>query len=222
MAFRWLIVGLLAIAPACSTKDAASAGTSGNAAAGSAAVGSGGEAGAAVVAEPRVCEQACRDYLVSFGLLDTLLGLYAANIEGNPPGPLNTVADCPLSGSTLITGSVEITDAGLAAANVSFSLRDCESSDVPYHLTFDGRVSLQGAFGGVGATTLSFASDALTVSGTLMFRDNPAVDETAALSATQQVTDGGEILSGQVGGRAFSSETAYSLGGAGSAGAPTQ
>lgn len=158
-----------------------------------------------------VCDQACQDYLISLGLVDTLTLVYNQNIAGTPVGTKDLTAPCPLGGTVHITGATSVaSDTGISAVDLTYDLKDCADSDSLYRLTFSGGVRQYGTFRSDGYTALTYTSELLTVVGDLEMFDDPAVSDTGALSVTLEGEDGEESLDGQLDGRMFSSETAFS------------
>jgi hypothetical protein len=157
--------------------------------------------------EPPVCTQECQDYLVGLGMADTIWLLYNQNVAGKA-AMVDTTARCPLGGSAHIRGTAT-GNQGITSVQLTYELSGCVNSDSTYELTFDGTVEQNGTFDGEDFSSVTFTSSALACSGALMLLDDPAIDESCALSVTQEQSTTADTLDGRVCGRSFSSETAF-------------
>jgi hypothetical protein len=161
---------------------------------------------------PPTCGQTCQDFLVSYGVNDTIWFAWGQNLTGKPTGAQDSYANCPLGGTVHITGTTSVSN-GIDSADLTFDFSDCANSNTDYSLTFNGAVTMQGSF---EATTqfaaLTFSSAALTTSGGIKYLDNPQIGEACDLGCAQQGTGDAWQLSGQLCGRTFDSRTALDTG----------
>ena len=172
---------------------------------------------------PPVCDQECRDYGVGLALADTVWLLYGQNIAHRPipAGGFDTTVACPLGGNARISGELSVSD-DVTHVELTYDLDACANSDSFYELAFDGSVVQTGSFDGEDFAAVTFAGVGLVMSGTVMFLDDPSIEQTCDLSATQEENSGDETFDGRVCGRTFSSVTAFDHvgGGGGSTGGP--
>lgn len=184
---------------------------------GTGATGNGGTGGNYT---PPTCGQECQDYLVSYGLNDTIWFLWNQLIAGHPSGAQDTGGTCPLGGTVEITGTTGVSN-GIDTMDVTFAFAACENTDEIYDLTFTGDVTMLGSFDATAETlAITFASDSLVASGALDVYDDPSIDETCPFTTAQNGYGEDGTLVGKVCGRSFNSETVFgsSAGGSGGSG----
>ena len=184
--------------------------------------GTGGAGGSSGEYEPPKCDQDCQDFVVAYGLNDTLWFLWNQLIAGRPSGVEDTTGVCPLGGSVHITGSTGVSDTGLSTSNLVFDLADCANSDTLYDFTYTGQVSMVGTFQtSADFAAMSYAATSLQAAGTVSYLDEPAVTESCETNFAQEGSGDAWRLAGRMCGRPFDSDTAldpYAEGGGGGTG----
>ena len=184
--------------------------------------GYGGASGSGGEYKPPTCGQACQDFVVAYGLNDTIWFLWNQLVAGRPSGVKETTGACPLGGTVRITGMTGVSNNTLNTADLVFELVDCANSDTLYDLSYTGEVSMTGSFdSGTNFAAMAFASSSLEAAGTVRYLDEPPVEETCMTNFAQEGTGDAWRLAGRMCGRSFDSETAldpYSQGGGGTGG----
>lgn len=157
---------------------------------------------------PPSCDQTCQDFLVAYGLNDTIWFAWGQNLTGRPTGNQNAVGNCPLGGTVHIVGTNTVSN-GVDAPDLTFDFSNCGKSDAVYDLTFTGSVTMQGSFDSdTQFAALTFASSSLAVSGALDYYTKPQISEGCDMNSAQEGTGNAWKLTGTLCGRSFDSETA--------------
>jgi hypothetical protein len=158
------------------------------------------------------CDQTCQDFLVAYGLNDTIWFAWGQHLTGRPSGPQDVTGTCPFGGTVHIIGTTTVSG-GFDVVDLTFELASCANSDSVYDLTFTGSVEMDGSFDSdTHYSALLFSSTSLEVSGELDYYDQPQVDESCGLSCAQEGGGDSWKLKGQICGRTFNSETALDTG----------
>jgi hypothetical protein len=201
-----LELGATGCISATNSADDDSAGSSGSGGSGSGGSGSGGSGGGNTLPS---CGQACQDYLVSYGLNDTMWFLWNQLVAGRPSGTKDESGACPLGGSVHITGTTSVSDNGIDVVDVAFALTSCENADNVYSLSYTGTVTMQGTFdSNSDVLAITFSSSSLVATGTLHYYDDPIIDDACPVNFAQSGAGDDWTLVGKVCGRSFNSETA--------------
>jgi hypothetical protein len=202
--WRWpLGVVFVALGSSCSSVDS---GSDGAAASSYGASSSAGGSGSGYM--PPTCDQGCQDYLVSYGLDDTIWFIWNQRLAGHPSGAQDVMGACPLGGTVHITGSDTVAADGTTSTEMQFELTACENSDTQYDLTFTGSVSMEGSFN--AATDFAaevFSAPGLQVTGGLNWYDDPAIDQSCDVTVSQQGGGDAFTIGGRVCGRDFNEDS---------------
>jgi hypothetical protein len=194
-----LLAALVALASACSSNEGSGDGAGASSSFGA----SSSTGGSGQTYMPPTCDQGCRDYLVAWGLNDTIWFLWNQKLAGHPVGTQDIMGACPLGGSVHITGTDSAAN-GTTTTDLRFELDGCENSTTLYDLTFTGSVSMEGSFDGdTDFAAEVFSAPGLDVSGTLHWTDDPTIDQACDVTFKQQGAGDSFALSGRVCGRSF-------------------
>ncbi|MFC1611347.1 hypothetical protein ACFL6C_10330 [Myxococcota bacterium] len=138
--------------------------------------------------------QSVVDEDVVWTVIATIGDIFNQNIAGRPSGAQDVNANCPLSGSAHIVGTVTVsTDTGITATGLTYDLTDCGNTKTcaddkcTINLTLTGSLTEAGSWNNTtGFLSRSMQSDSLTMSGTAsrdIFLD-ATIDQTCAFSGS--------------------------------------
>lgn len=113
-----------------------------------------------------VCDQACQDEHVAYGLIDVFWFLWNQNIAGQPIGSKDLSVTGPQGGSVHITGTTAVANNGINTLQLVFDFTNCKGLKEKYNLTFNGIVNADGTFDDT-YIAISFNSPQLQFSGTV-------------------------------------------------------
>ncbi len=131
-------------------------------------------------------DESASDVWVVYGVLDTESVLFNLNFAGQPVGPKDVLASCPLGGTAHIVGATG-NDGTIESADLTITMEDCANSGLDYDLSFNGVLVWQGTFASTGYKMMTTQSDSLEVVGSCGGAID-GIDRTCALA----VTDRGE------------------------------
>lgn len=113
-----------------------------------------------------VCDQACQDEHLAYGLVDVFWFLWNQNIAGQPEGSKDFTVVGPQGGTVHITGTTEVATNGINTMHLTLQFTNCKGIKEKYNLTFNGTVSADGTFSDT-YRAVTYASNQLGYNGTV-------------------------------------------------------
>jgi uncharacterized lipoprotein NlpE involved in copper resistance len=114
-----------------------------------------------------ICDQACQDEHVAYGLIDIFWFVWNQNISGQPAGAKDFTVAGPQGGTIHVTGTTEVSaSTGINTLHLVLVMSDCKGLKEKYNLTINGTVTADGTF----STThkaITYASQQLGYTGTV-------------------------------------------------------
>jgi hypothetical protein len=149
--------------------------------------------------------QVSRDQIVAWGMMGGIEDLFSQNLEGQPVGPQDISAECPLGGQVHITGTLDQADG--SAADLTFDLSGCQvqrsslGGAVSASLTLSGQVHMIRTPAGLYGT-IDYHSDGLQIKGDIESRpDEASVDHDCVYSAKLSDSEAVGSVAGELCGR---------------------
>jgi hypothetical protein len=152
------------------------------------------------------CDSTCQDSVALRSLRDGIKLAYNLALQGQPVGPQNATAQCPLGGSVRVAGTATSNaSVGSTTVSLTYFLTACGYSQTDtdpnqtYSVTVDGVVTESGTIAQVSTSTtaLDIGSTSFSLTGTVY---SPGIDYTASACALEVGQNGNE-LSGTMCGR---------------------
>ncbi|HEX4447765.1 MAG TPA: hypothetical protein VH044_13545 [Polyangiaceae bacterium] len=155
---------------------------------------------------PTTCDASCKDGGGVRALRDAMKLVYNLTLQGGPTGAQDATTPCPLGGTAHVTGTASsVPDQGTTMVQLTYDFVACDYAETdsdPTHtfsLTLTGTITETGNIASEpsSTTSLTFASDAMTLGGTVFA---PTVDyrvDACVIALSQD----GDNVSGKVCGR---------------------
>ena len=175
----------------------------------------GGSAGSSTYVPPS-CDEGCQDFIVAWGVTDTIWFLWNQKITGTPVGAKDISGSCPLGGEVHITGTTELSsDQITSLVDLEWDFSACENADEIYDLAFTGIVTMEGTFiSNTDFTAMTYSTTSLETGGVVHYYDDPEIDDVCDMNFAQDGSGDAFSISGRRCGRMFS-ERSLEVDGAG-------
>jgi hypothetical protein len=155
---------------------------------------------------PTTCDATCKDGEGVRALRDAMKLVYNLTLQGGPTGAQDATTPCPLGGTAHVSGTAgSVPDQGTTMVQLTYDFESCDYSETdsdPTHtfaLTLTGTITETGNIASEpsSTTSLNFASDAMTLTGTVFA---PSVEYQVDACAVALSQDGDNV-SGKLCGR---------------------
>ena len=107
-----------------------------------------------------VCDQACQDEHIAYGLVDVFWFIWNQNIAGQPVGAKDFTVAGPQDGTVHVTGTTEVANNGINTMHLLMQFTNCKGIKETYNLAFTGSVTADGTFSDT-YRAITFASQQL-------------------------------------------------------------
>ncbi len=148
-----------------------------------------------------VCDQACQDEHLAYGIVDVFWFIWNQNIAGQPAGNKDFTVNGPQGGNVHVTGNTEVSaSTGINTMHIVLEFSNCKGIEETYNLIFNGTLAADGTF----STThkaITFSSGQLGYGGSVG-KDNwvTPVDGSCSVTINQTISS----VTGTICGRTFS------------------
>jgi len=113
-----------------------------------------------------VCDQACQDEHLAYGLVDVFWFVWNQNIAGQPTGTKDFTVTGPQGGTVHVTGTTQVASNGINTLHLLLQFTSCKGIKEKYNLTFNGSVTADGTFSDT-YRAITYASQQLGYNGTV-------------------------------------------------------
>lgn len=158
------------------------------------------------------CDSACQDGVALRGVREMLKLAYNLTLQGQPVGPQDRTHACPEGGTVHVFGTASSNAVqGSTTVDLTYVFDQCAylqkdaTPEENYSLTLEGTITEQGtlAVQPSSSTAAMFASDALTITGTVHDPPFPFDADGCATTFTQNGNDVSGALCGRTVGFSF-------------------